>query len=66
MENYSVKTLALMCKFSEEENGLIRDHIVLGIGDSGLKRHLLRESGLELENLTEIVYGAEKSTEHGK
>ncbi|GFY18191.1 uncharacterized protein TNCV_2045971 [Trichonephila clavipes] len=35
-----LKTLASTCEFAEQENGLIRDRIVLGIKDSGLQeRH---------------------------
>ncbi|GFY13486.1 transposon Ty3-G Gag-Pol polyprotein [Trichonephila clavipes] len=32
-----LKTLASTCEFAEQENGLIRDRIVLGIKDSGLQ-----------------------------
>ncbi|GBN97669.1 hypothetical protein AVEN_89840-1 [Araneus ventricosus] len=49
------------CEFDEQENGLIRDHIVLGIRDSGLKESLLRESGLGFENAIETVRAAETS-----
>ncbi|GBM62804.1 hypothetical protein AVEN_19794-1 [Araneus ventricosus] len=58
-----LKTLASTCEFEEQENGLIRDRIVLGIGDNGLKERLLRESGLGLEKAIEIVRSAETSRE---
>ncbi|GBL65032.1 Transposon Ty3-I Gag-Pol polyprotein, partial [Araneus ventricosus] len=58
-----LKTLASTCEFKEQENGLIRDRIVLGIRDSGLKERLLRESGLGLEKAIEIVRAAETSRE---
>ncbi|GBM99384.1 hypothetical protein AVEN_272868-1 [Araneus ventricosus] len=58
-----LKTLASTCEFQEQENGLIRDRIVLGIRDSGLKERLLRESGLGLEKAIEIVRAAETSRE---
>ncbi|GFX07565.1 uncharacterized protein K02A2.6 [Trichonephila clavipes] len=56
-----LKTLASTCKFAEQENGLIRDHIVLGIKDSGLQERLLRENNLNMKKATEIVRAAEAS-----
>ncbi|GBN54720.1 Retrovirus-related Pol polyprotein from transposon 17.6 [Araneus ventricosus] len=58
-----LKTLTPTCEFEEQENVLIRDRIVLGIRDSGLKERLLRESGLGLEKAIEIVRTAETSRE---
>ncbi|GFU74978.1 transposon Tf2-9 polyprotein [Trichonephila clavipes] len=58
-----LKTLAFTCEFSEKENGLIRDRIVLGIKDSGLQERLLRENNLNIQNLIEIVRAAEASRE---
>ncbi|GBL73729.1 Uncharacterized protein K02A2.6 [Araneus ventricosus] len=58
-----LRTLASTCEFEEQENGLIRDRIVLGIRDNGLKERLLRESGLGLEKAIEIVRAAETSRE---
>ncbi|GBM24162.1 Uncharacterized protein K02A2.6 [Araneus ventricosus] len=58
-----LKTLASTCEFEEQQNGLIRDRIVLGIRDSGLKERLLRESGLGLEKAIEIVRAAETNRE---
>ena len=55
--------LASTCEFSDQENGLIRDCVVLGIQDSGLKKHLLWESGLGLEKAIEIVRAAETTWE---
>ncbi|GFW05217.1 transposon Ty3-I Gag-Pol polyprotein [Trichonephila clavipes] len=57
-----LKTLASTCEFSEQENGLIRDRIVLGIKDSGLQE-LLRENNLNFEKAFEIVWVAEASRE---
>ncbi|GFS50337.1 retrovirus-related Pol polyprotein from transposon 297 [Trichonephila clavipes] len=58
-----LKTLASTCEFSEQENGLIRGHIVLGIKDSGLQERLLRENNLNMEKAIEIVRAAEASRE---
>lgn len=58
-----LKTLASTCEFADQESGLIRDRIVIGIRDSGLKERLLRESGLELQKAIEIVRAAETSRE---
>ncbi|GFT48421.1 retrovirus-related Pol polyprotein from transposon 297 [Nephila pilipes] len=60
--NY-LKTLASTYEFAEQENGLIRDRIVLGIKDSGLQERLLRENNLSLEKANEIVSAAEVSRE---
>ncbi|GFW80896.1 uncharacterized protein K02A2.6 [Trichonephila clavipes] len=54
-----LKTLASTCEFVEQENGLIRDRIVLGIKDSVLQRRLLRENNLNMEKSIEIVRAAE-------
>ncbi|GFT55427.1 retrovirus-related Pol polyprotein from transposon 297 [Trichonephila clavipes] len=43
-----LKTLASTCEFAEQENGLIRDRIVLKIKDSGLQELLLRENSLNV------------------
>ncbi|GFX70286.1 uncharacterized protein TNCV_4617231 [Trichonephila clavipes] len=43
-----LKTLASTCEIAEQENGLIRDLIVLGIKDSGLQERLLRENNLSV------------------
>ncbi|GFS99976.1 transposon Tf2-9 polyprotein [Trichonephila clavipes] len=48
-----LKTLASTCEFAEQENGLIRDRIVLGIKDSGLQERLLRENNLNIEKANE-------------
>ncbi|XP_035226360.1 uncharacterized protein LOC118198719 [Stegodyphus dumicola] len=58
-----LKTLASTCEFAEQENGLIRDRIVLGIRDRSLTERLLRESNLGLEKAIEIVRAAETSKE---
>ncbi|GFV13662.1 transposon Ty3-G Gag-Pol polyprotein [Trichonephila clavipes] len=47
----------------EQENGLIRDRIVLEIKDSGLQERLLRENNLSIEKVIEIVRAAEASRE---
>ncbi|GFU49546.1 transposon Tf2-9 polyprotein [Nephila pilipes] len=55
---------ASTCEFAEQENGLIRDRIILGINkDSGLQERLLRENNLSLEKAIEIVRAAEASWE---
>ncbi|GFT79133.1 transposon Tf2-9 polyprotein [Trichonephila clavipes] len=58
-----LKTLASTCEFSEQENGLIRDRIVLGIKDSGLLELLLRENNLNIKKAIETVRAAEASRE---
>ncbi|GFU46354.1 transposon Ty3-G Gag-Pol polyprotein [Nephila pilipes] len=50
-----LKTLATTFEFPEQENGLIRDRIYLGIKDSGLQERLLRENNLGLEKAIEII-----------
>ncbi|GFT99883.1 uncharacterized protein TNCV_749341 [Trichonephila clavipes] len=44
-----LKSLASTCEIAEQENGLVRDRIVLGIKDSGLQERLLRENNLNFE-----------------
>ncbi|GFT02204.1 transposon Tf2-9 polyprotein [Trichonephila clavipes] len=58
-----LKILASTCEFAEQENGLIRDRIVLGIKDSGLQERLLRENNLNIEKAIDIVRAAEASRE---
>ncbi|GFS85250.1 uncharacterized protein TNCV_75131 [Trichonephila clavipes] len=58
-----LKTLASTCEFAEQENGLIRDRIVLGIKDRGLQERLLRENNLNIEKAIEIVWAAEAKRE---
>ncbi|GFT63226.1 retrovirus-related Pol polyprotein from transposon 297 [Nephila pilipes] len=56
-----LKTLASTCKFAEQENGLMRDRIVLGINkDSGLQERLLQENNVSLEKAIEIVRAVEE------
>ncbi|GFU37834.1 transposon Ty3-G Gag-Pol polyprotein [Nephila pilipes] len=50
-------------EFAEQEYGLIRDRIVLGIKDRGLQERLLRENNLRLEKVIEIVRATEASRE---
>ncbi|GFW68435.1 transposon Tf2-9 polyprotein [Trichonephila clavipes] len=57
------KTLASTREFSEQENGLIRDRIVLGNTDRGLQERLLRENNLNVVQAIEIVRVAEASRE---
>ncbi|GFS35155.1 transposon Tf2-6 polyprotein [Nephila pilipes] len=58
-----LKILASTCEFAEQENGLIRDCILLRIKDSGLQERLLRENNLGFEKVIEIVRVAEVSRE---
>lgn len=58
-----LKTLASTCEFNEQESSLIRDRIVIGIRDSGMKERLLREPVLCVNKATEIVRAAETSKE---
>ncbi|GFV13686.1 transposon Tf2-9 polyprotein [Trichonephila clavipes] len=58
-----LKTLTSKCEFAEQENGLIRDRIVLGIKDSVLQERLLRENNLSIEKTIEILRAAEASRE---
>ncbi|GFT93525.1 transposon Ty3-I Gag-Pol polyprotein [Nephila pilipes] len=53
--------LASTCEFAEQENGLIRDHIVLGIKVSGLLEDCFEKNNLGLEKAIEIVRAAEAS-----
>ncbi|GFW08332.1 transposon Tf2-9 polyprotein [Trichonephila clavipes] len=58
-----LNALASTCEFAEQENGLIRDRIVLGIKDSELQERLLRENNLNVEKAIEIFRAAETSRE---
>ncbi|GFW06382.1 transposon Tf2-9 polyprotein [Trichonephila clavipes] len=44
-----LKNLASTCEVAEQENGFIRDRIVLGIKDNGLQERLLRENNLNMK-----------------
>ncbi|GFU11707.1 retrovirus-related Pol polyprotein from transposon 297 [Trichonephila clavipes] len=57
-----LKTLASTCEFSEQENGLIRDRIVLKIKDSRLQEQLLRENSLNVPKY-EVRYSHNKLRE---
>ncbi|GFT68412.1 transposon Ty3-I Gag-Pol polyprotein [Trichonephila clavipes] len=58
-----LKTLASTGEFAEQENGLIRDRIVLGIKNSGLQERILRKNNLNIEKTIEIVRAAKASRE---
>ncbi|GFU83117.1 uncharacterized protein K02A2.6 [Trichonephila clavipes] len=54
-----LKNQASHCELAEQENGLIRDHIVQEIKGSELQKLLLRENNLGLEKAIGIVKAAE-------
>ena len=43
-----VKVKAKSCNFSTLNDGIIRDHILIGVSDNKLKERLLREADLDL------------------
>ncbi|GBM94531.1 hypothetical protein AVEN_193015-1 [Araneus ventricosus] len=63
VDNYltELKTLASTCDFGDQEEGLIRDRVVLGIRDMSLQERLLRESDLTLKKAAEFLRASEAS-----
>lgn len=61
-----LKTLASTCEFGDQEEGLIRDRIVLGIRDNSLQERLLREPSLTLKKAADFLRASETSKEHLK
>ncbi|GBM32805.1 hypothetical protein AVEN_216514-1 [Araneus ventricosus] len=61
VDNYltELKTLASTCDFGDQEEGLIRDRVVLGIRDMSLQERLLRESDLTLKKAAEFLRASE-------
>ncbi|GBO23467.1 Transposon Ty3-I Gag-Pol polyprotein [Araneus ventricosus] len=63
VDNYltELKTLASTCDFGDQEKGLIRDRVVLGIRDMSLQERLQRESDLTLKKAAEFLRASEAS-----
>ncbi|GBM00549.1 hypothetical protein AVEN_77359-1 [Araneus ventricosus] len=56
-----LKTLVSTCDLGEQEEGLIRDRVFLGIRDMSLQERLLRESDLTVKKATELLRALEAS-----
>ena len=56
-----LRKLAATCDYGTLTNQLIRDRLVIGIGDAAVRRRLLREKKLTLESAVDIVRASERS-----
>ncbi|KAF2901730.1 hypothetical protein ILUMI_04458 [Ignelater luminosus] len=54
-----VKKQAKLCEFSDQEDRIIRDRLVIGTNDTALQERLLRESDLTLTKAVNQCRGAE-------
>ena len=59
-------TLSKACEFGDLRESLVRDRIVCGIPDNGLRERLLRESNLTLEKAVETCRAAETTRAQAK
>lgn len=58
--------LAKTCNFGEIKDSLIRDRIVCGINNEGLRERLLHEKDLTLQTCIRICRAAEMSRQNSK
>lgn len=58
-----LKTLADTCEFMELKNSLIRDRIILGIRNTGLKQRLLRDPELTLDKAVLLIRASTTASE---
>ena len=56
-----LRTQARNCEFSDQEDYMIRDRVVLGCSNVGLQEHLLRETNVSLKKAIEICRSSEVS-----
>lgn len=61
-----LKVLASTCNFGEIKDSLIRDRVVCGCNEAGLRERLLREDKLTLEKCLQICRATELSRENSK
>lgn len=68
IDNYvtELRMLAKTCNFGEIKDSLIRDRIVCGINNEGLRERLLREKDLTLQTCIRICRAAELSRQNSK
>lgn len=59
-------TLSKTCEFQDLRDSLIRDGIVCGISDNGLRERLLREKNLSLDRTVDLCRAAQSSREQVK
>ena len=59
-----LKKLSKECEFSDLQNSLIRDMIVIGITDNHLRQRLLREPDLTLDSAIKLGYAYEETKNH--
>ena len=57
-----LRKLASTCKFGNLCDELIRDRLVIGVKDNGVRRRMLRESELTLVKALDIARAAERTT----
>ncbi|GBO41607.1 Transposon Ty3-G Gag-Pol polyprotein [Araneus ventricosus] len=56
-----LKKLVKSCEFGDQSDSVVRDRIVLGVGDASLQERMLRESDLSLERAIDLGKTAELS-----
>ncbi|XP_019740062.1 zinc finger protein 260-like [Hippocampus comes] len=61
-----LRVLASTCNFEQLKDSLIKDRIVCGTNDNGLRERLLREENLTLEKCLKICRASELSRENWK
>lgn len=57
-----LRRLAKTCKFDGNLSEMLRDKLVVGLGDGSIQRRLLQEKNLTLENATELALQTEAAT----
>lgn len=62
----ALRLLSQQCEFQHLEDGLIRDRIVCGITDAGVRDRLLRTDDLTLDKAIKICQANELSNEEGR
>ena len=64
IDNYvtTLRALAETCDFGALKDNLIRDRIVCGVRDNGIRRKLLQESELTLSKCVDICRANEATT----
>lgn len=62
----ALKLLSQQCEFEQLEDGLVRDRIVCGVADSGVRDRLLRADDLTLEKAVKICQANEISIDESR
>ena len=61
-----LKKLSADCAFDTLKDSLIKDMIICGVSDHGLRERMLREPDINLEKASELGQAAEKTKIHAK